>query len=137
MHKFPKRFRALSAAVLLGLSGGAFAENQGLTRTIVTKSDVSVPDREAIITRVEFAPGGLADWHTHPGDEMSYVAEGEVTVMVAGQAPRKYPAGAAFVIPAGVVHSARNESSAATRLVGVYLLEKGKPLATPAPAPAQ
>ena len=127
----------LAALFLISVSGLALAENRGLTRTIVTKSDVSVPDREAIITRVEFAPGGLADWHTHPGDEMSYVAEGEVTLTIAGQAPKTYAAGTAFVIPAGTVHSARNETAGATRLVGVYLLEKGKPLATPAPAPAQ
>ena len=136
MPTYSKLLSAVSTVLFLSLPSAASAENQGLTRTIVTRSDVSVPDREAIITRVEFTPGGLADWHTHPGDEMSYVAEGEVTVMIAGQPPRTYAAGAAFVIPAGVVHSARNETSATNRLVGVYLLEKGKPLASPAPAPA-
>ena len=79
----------------------------------------------------------MAGWHTHPGDEISYVTEGEATLMIAGQAPRKVAAGEAFVIPAGVVHNAQNDGTRATKLVGVYVVEKGKPLASPAPAPAQ
>lgn len=34
---------------------------------------------------------------------------------------------------AGVVHDARNMSGAPVKLVGVYIVEKGKPLASPAP----
>ena len=45
--------------------------------------------------------------------------------------------GEAFVIPASVVHNARNPGSVPVKLAGVYVVEKGKPLATPAPAPAQ
>lgn len=46
-------------------------------------------------------------------------------------------AGEGFVIPAGVVHNAKNDSATAIRLVGVYVVEKGKPLASPASAPVQ
>jgi quercetin dioxygenase-like cupin family protein len=113
------------------------AQAPALTRTIVTKADVSVPNREAVIARVEVAPGGVAGWHTHPGDEISYVMEGEATLMIAGQPPRKVAAGEGFVIPAGVVHNAKNDGATAIKLVGVYVVEKGKPLASPAPAPAQ
>jgi quercetin dioxygenase-like cupin family protein len=122
---------------LLAFAGAIVAQNPGLTRTIVVKADVSVPGREAVVARVEVAPGGVAGWHTHPGDEISYVAEGEATLMIAGQPPRKVAAGEGFVIPAGVVHNARNDSMSAVRLVGVYVVEKGKPLASPASAPAQ
>jgi quercetin dioxygenase-like cupin family protein len=96
---------------------------------------VSVPNREAVIARVEVAPGGVAGWHTHPGDEISYVTDGEATLLVAGQPPRKVSAGQGFVIPAGVVHNAQNDGAVATKLVGVYVVEKGKPLASPASAP--
>ena len=37
-----------------------------------------------------------------------------------------------FVIKAGVVHDARNTGSVPMKLVGVYVVEKGKPLASPA-----
>jgi quercetin dioxygenase-like cupin family protein len=129
--------RILAGVALAGFVGVLIAQVPALTRTIVTRADVSVPGREAVIARVEVAPGGVAGWHTHPGDEISYVTEGEATLMVAGQPPRKVSAGEGFVIPAGVVHNAKNEGATATKLVGVYVVEKGKPLASPASAPAQ
>ena len=105
----------------------------GLTRTMVGRADVSVPGREAVVARVEVAPGAKAGRHTHPGDEISYVMEGEATLLIDGQPPRKVKAGESFVIPAGVVHDAHNNSNAPIKLVGVYVVEKGKPLASPAP----
>ena len=134
MTQHPKKF--VAGAILAVLAGMIVAQPPALTRTIVTRADVSVPGREAVIARVEVAPGGVAGWHTHPGDEISYVTEGEATLMIAGQPPRKVAAGEAFVIPAGVVHNARNEGTTPARLVGVYVVEKGKPLASPASAPA-
>ena len=132
------RLRALAVgAGLLAFAGVLVAQNSALTRTIVLTSDVSVPGREAVIARVEVAPGGVAGWHTHPGEEISYLLEGEADLLIAGQPPRKVAAGQAFVIPAGVVHNARNDGAAPVKLVGVYVVEKGKPLASPAPAPAQ
>jgi quercetin dioxygenase-like cupin family protein len=137
MVHFSRAFAAAGGVAVLAFAGVVFAQNPGLTRTIVTKADVSVPEREAVVARVEVAPGAVAGWHTHPGDEISYVTEGEATLMVAGQPPRKVAAGDAFVIPAGVVHNAKNDGATATKLIGVYVVEKGKPLASPAPAPAQ
>ena len=127
----------LAGAALVGFVGVIVAQVPALTRTIVTKADVSVPGHEAVIARVEVAPGGVAGWHTHPGDEISYVTEGEATLMVAGHPPRKVTAGEGFVIPAGVVHNAKNDSGTLVKIVGVYVVEKGKPLASPASAPAQ
>jgi quercetin dioxygenase-like cupin family protein len=127
----------IAGLALVLFAGVIVAQNPALTRTIVTKADVSVPGREAVVARVEVAPGGVAGWHTHPGDEISYVMEGEATLMIAGQPPRKVAAGEGFVIPAGVVHNAKNDGATATKLVGVYVVEKGKPLASPASAPAQ
>jgi quercetin dioxygenase-like cupin family protein len=123
-------------AVVLAAAGVIVAQTAALTRTMVTKADVSVPGREAVVARVEIAPGGVAGWHTHPGDEISYIMEGSATLMLAGQPPRQVSAGEGFVIPAGVVHNARNDGTSATKLVGVYVVEKGKPLASPASAPA-
>src|ERR1700674_5906728 len=87
-------FAAVSAGVL-------FSQTPGIKRTVVHKADVSVPGREAVIARVEVAPGANAGRHTHPGDEISYVAEGEGEILIEGQPPRKVKAGDGFVIPAG------------------------------------
>jgi len=54
---------------------------------------------------------------------------------MAGQPSRKVAAGQAFVIPAGTVHNAQNEGTVPVKLVGVYVVDKDKPLASPAAAP--
>ena len=128
--------RIAAAAALAVIAGMVIAQVPALTRTVVARADVSVPGREAVAARVEIAPGGTSGWHTHPGDEISVVNEGEVMLMVAGQPTRKVVAGEGFIIPAGTPHNALNEGKAPTRLVGVYVVEKGKPLASPASAPA-
>jgi quercetin dioxygenase-like cupin family protein len=131
-----KRIQKASAIALgLGLAATCLllAQNTGIQRTVVKKADVSVPGREAVIARVEIAPSASAGRHTHPGDEISYVTEGEGEILMEGQPPLKVKAGDGFVIPGGVKHDARNTGTSPLRLVGVYVVEKGKPLATPAP----
>jgi quercetin dioxygenase-like cupin family protein len=118
---------ATAAAPAAAPSSGA------LKREMVGRADVSVPGREAVVARVEVAPGGKAGRHTHPGDEISYVLEGESLLLVDGQPPRRVKAGETFIIPAGVVHDAHNDTAKPVKLVGVYVVEKGKPLASPAP----
>jgi quercetin dioxygenase-like cupin family protein len=128
------RFTLIAIAGALAIAAGAiYAQASGLTRTMVGKGDVSVPGREAVVARVEVAAGARAGRHTHPGDEISYVLEGESTLEIDGQPPRIVKAGESFVIPAGVVHDAYNHTNAPVKLVGVYVVEKGKPLASPAP----
>lgn len=109
------------------------AQTPGLQRTVVQKADVSVPGREAVIAHVEIAPGARAGRHTHPGEEMGYVMEGEGEVLIEGQPARKVKAGDGFVISAGLKHDAHNTGTQILKVVAVYLVEKGKPLATPAP----
>src|SRR6476469_5845212 len=121
------------ACALAFAAGALFSQNPGLKRTMVHKADVSVAGREAVIARVELAPQAKAGRHTHPGDEISYVLEGEGEILIEGQAPRKVKAGDGFVIPAGARHDAHNTGTSPLQMVGVYVVEKGKPLATPAP----
>src|SRR3954468_11284475 len=118
----PTRSRLLLAAaagaLALAAAGGLYAQASGLTRVMVGKGDVSVPGREAVIARVEVAPGGKAGRHTHPGDEISYILEGESLLLIDGQPPRRVKAGEMFVVPAGVVHDAHNDSSKPVKLLG-------------------
>jgi quercetin dioxygenase-like cupin family protein len=124
--------KLLAASTALLVMGGALAQAPGIKRTVVTRADVSVEGREAVVAKVELEPGVVAGRHSHPGDEISYVLEGEGELLIDGEAPRKVKAGEAFVIPAGKVHDARNSGSGTLRLIGTYVVEKGKPLATPA-----
>ncbi len=110
-----------------------FSQNPAIKRTIVERADVSVPGREAVIAHVEVAPGGHAGRHTHPGEEISYILEGEGEIVVEGAPVKPVKAGSGFVIPNGAKHDARNTGSGPLKLVAIYLVEKGKPIATPAP----
>ena len=74
-----------SGAIALIFTVLAVAQNPGLKRTVVMKADVLTSGREAVVARVEIAPGGASGWHTHPGDEISYIMEGEGELMIAGQ----------------------------------------------------
>ena len=124
---------ALALAFAMASTGSLVAQNTSIQRTVVQTADVSVPGREAVIARVVIGPFGKAGRHTHPGDEISYVLEGEGEILIDGQPPRKVKTGDGFVIPGGSMHDARNTGATNLRLVGVYVVEKGKPLATPAP----
>lgn len=110
----------------------AHAQTPGIQRAVVERADVSVPGREAVVARVELPPGAMAGRHTHPGDEIGYFIEGEGELLIDGEPPRKLKAGDAYVIPAGKVHDARNAGQATARIVGVFVVEKGQPLAMPA-----
>ena len=78
---------------------------------------------------VDVAPGAKAGRHTRPGDEISDVLKDYWwTVRL-----RAIKAGESFVVPAGAIHDAQNNGAAPAKLLGVYVVEKGKPLASPAP----
>lgn len=115
----------------LGLLAAAAAPAQ-VKRTPVLTADVAAPGHEAVVMRGELDAGASAPRHTHPGDEISYVLEGAAELLIDGEPPRIVKAGEAFVIPAGKVHGARNTGSVPMRFVGVYVVEKGKPLVVPA-----
>jgi quercetin dioxygenase-like cupin family protein len=85
---------------------------------------------------VEIAPGAASGWHTHPGEEITYITDGGISLTIAGQAARKVAAGEGFIVPAGAVHNAKNEGPVPAKLVVVYVVEKGKPLRTEARSPA-
>jgi quercetin dioxygenase-like cupin family protein len=114
-------------------AGALFAQSSGIQRTVVKRADVSVPGREAIIARVEIAPGSFVGRHTHFGEEISYIMEGEGEILVEGQPPLKVKSGDGFVVPAGAKHDAHNTGAMPLKVVAVYVVDKGKALATPAP----
>lgn len=124
--------RGAAVAALFCLCFAASAQVSGIRRTPLLKADLTIAGREAVVVRAEVDPGSTAGRHTHPGDEISYILEGEAELLIDGEPPRTVRAGEAIMIPAGKVHDARNSSTSVMRLVGIYLIEKGQPVATPA-----
>ena len=87
--------------------------------------------QETVVSVVEFGPGTAAPWHMHPGaQELLHVFEGSVTVEIEGQGATLVKTGEAGIIPAELVHLARNESASteAKALVIHSRAAKDKPL---------
>ena len=120
---------ALIAAVLIGGAAQAAspARPAGTTRTDLQRHDLSIPGREVVQLRVDFAPGASFPRHTHPGEEIIYVIEGSLEYEVAGNVVTVNAGGVLFV-PAGIIHAARNVGGVPAAELGTYLVEKGKPL---------
>ena len=57
--------------------------------------------------------------------------EGTIVVEMEGKPAETKKAGEGIIIPAGTVHNARNTSKATARVLATYIIEKGKPVATP------
>ena len=124
--------------ILLGLAvvafagvGVAIAQQTGIKRTPLQKLDF--PAGYNTITAIAEVPaGGAAGRHTHPGAETGYVLEGELELVIDGQAPMKIKAGESYQIPEGAVHDAK-AGDKPFKVLGVYVVKAGEPLAKPAP----
>ena len=114
------------------LSGILAAQQPAFKRTVLQQSEISVAGREAITAVGEFEPGATPGRRTHFGEEIGYVLEGTLLVEQDGKAPVTLKAGGTFLIPAGTIHNATNTGTSNARILATYIVEKGKPLATPA-----
>lgn len=103
-----------------------------IKRTPLQKFDVPGTSYEAVIGIAEIIPNANIGRHSHFGVESGYVLEGELSLMVDGQPAKLLKAGDSYQIPAGVIHDGRSGPQGG-KVIATYVVEKGKPLATPAP----
>jgi len=121
----------MAAGLAAALAAGVlYAQAPGFKRIAVQDQDLSVPGRNAVQAKAEFDPGGAVGRHTHPGEELSIVLQGQLLLEVDGQPPRTIKAGQSFFIPAGVVHAGKNTGKGKAVVFATYVVEKGKPVAT-------
>jgi quercetin dioxygenase-like cupin family protein len=121
---------AFLAAILVVGSGSplpAQPRPAGTTRTDLQRYDLSIPGREVLQARVDFAPGASFPRHRHPGEEIIYVIAGTIEYEVDGKLV-VVKAGDVLFVPDGVVHAARNVGTDPAAELATYVLEKGKPL---------
>ncbi len=126
--------RSLLALVVIVVvaSGGVAAQQSGFTRTLLQDQDLSIAGQHVVQARAEFQPGVGSGRHTHPGEEIAYILEGQVEVAIDGRPPITVKAGEPFFVPAGVVHEGRNTGTVVARVLATYVVEKGKPVSAPA-----
>jgi quercetin dioxygenase-like cupin family protein len=107
----------------------ASAQTAGIKRTPLQKVEVPGTNYELVFGLAEFSANATIDSHTHPGDVLAYVIDGEFPLAVEGQPHRVFKAGESFLVPAERVHVERMGDKGA-KVIALYVVPKGKPLAT-------
>jgi quercetin dioxygenase-like cupin family protein len=125
--------RVTLAACVLALAAATspLAQAPSIKRTLLQRTDLG-NNMEMILGLAEIAPGGSTGRHTHFGVESGYMIAGSASMEIEGEAPRLLKAGDSYTIPANKVHDARAVGDAPATVIATYVVEKGKPLATPA-----
>jgi quercetin dioxygenase-like cupin family protein len=108
------------------------AATAGVTRKILSQTDGPAPGYTTLLVEAIIEPGVTVARHTHPGIESAYVLEGGFELPVQGQETRMIKAGDGFQIPPETAHAGGKPGDAKTRILITYVVEKGKPLASPA-----
>ena len=123
------------AGVGIAVDRTAFAQQPkpGITRTILQRVDEpGAPNYEAVMAIAEIPPGMSSGRHKHPGIELAYILDGTMTVEHDGSPTTTVKAGDA-VMNKAEIHNAKNTSTKPVKILAVYLVEKGKPMAESVP----
>jgi quercetin dioxygenase-like cupin family protein len=112
--------------------GAPPAATSGVTRKILSQMDGPVPGYVTISVEAEIDAGATVARHTHPGIESGYILEGGLDLPIDGQSTRTLKPGDVFQVPAGTPHAGGKPGDKKTRIAITYVVEKGKPLASPA-----
>jgi quercetin dioxygenase-like cupin family protein len=125
---------SLIAALALSLSAVADDSKPQPQRAILERHDQSeVPGKEIVIGTATLPAGTAIGFHVHPGDEAGYVLKGTVIWRTKGQPDRTLKAGDSFFNPRGAVHSIAATDASEGMAISTWIVDKGKPLATPVP----
>jgi quercetin dioxygenase-like cupin family protein len=127
-----------AAFIAFAFAASAVAQQAGtplhptpIKRIPLQKFDVPGTNYETVIGIAEIAPNVNIGRHTHPGPESGYMLEGEFVLLVEGQSPLPVKVGESYKVPPGAIHDARTGEKGA-KVIATYVVEKGKPLASPA-----
>ena len=121
---------ALACVALTAIVASAAAQQAGIKRTVLRTIDY--PAGYTTVTAVvELAPGSCSGRHTHPGIDSGFVMQGDFVLKMDGKPEQTFKAGDSFETSPLIPHDACSMSGA--KLVDTWVIEKGKPLASPAP----
>jgi quercetin dioxygenase-like cupin family protein len=108
------------------------AQALAMKRTVLLKEDLAMPGHEVVPAIVALPNGARSGRHTHPGEEVGSMLEGTIILAVEGKPQRTLKAGDTFFVEKARLHETINESGAPAKILATYMVEKVKPLATPA-----
>ena len=101
-------------------------------RKSLLQQDLSIPNYSTALVEVTIPAGGREGRHTHPGSAVVYVQQGALTLAMEGVPDKTYQVGESVFIPTGKIHEGINNGSATMKAIASFVVEKGKPLASPA-----
>ncbi len=119
-----------AAATLTAPTALADDPTAGVSRTELQRSAAPTPGFEIIQTRFEIPVGKESGRHSHPGPEVGYIVQGDVDMVFDDRPTQHLHSGDPFLIPAGVVHNARNVGTVRTLMLSTYVVPADQPLVT-------
>ena len=137
-----RNFAGFASCALCAISGFAATDAMateeppraavsGITRKILSQMDGPMPGYVTIIAEAEIEPGVMVARHTHPGIDSGYILEGEFDLPIQGQPTERLKPGDAYQVPAETPH-AGIKTEQKVRITNTFVVEKGKPLSSPA-----
>ena len=121
---------AIACVAMPAIVVSAFAQQPAIKRTVLRSIDF--PAGYTTVTAiVELAPGACTGRHTHPGIDSGYVLQGDFELKVDGKPDQTLKAGNSYETSPQTPHDGCSVSG--NKLVDTFVIEKGKPLASPAP----
>jgi quercetin dioxygenase-like cupin family protein len=125
---------SLIAAATLSVGAVADDAKPQPQRAVLERHDqADVPGKEIVVGTATLPPGSVIGFHVHPGDEAGYVLKGSVIWKTRGKPDKTLKAGDSFFNPRGAVHSIVATEAGEAMVVSTWIVDKGKPLATPVP----
>jgi quercetin dioxygenase-like cupin family protein len=112
--------------------GAQPAATPGVTRKILSQTDGPAAGYVTLLVEATIEAGVAVGRHTHPGIESAYVLEGGFELPIQGKQTVTLKAGDGFQIPPETPHAGGKPGDAKSRILITYVVEKGKPLASPA-----
>jgi quercetin dioxygenase-like cupin family protein len=119
-------------ALLLGAPESRAQQPDPIKRTILQRAEFPGDKMATLLVLIEVIPNGLVARHTHPGVEIGYILEGSAEFTIEGQSPKLFRQGDSYMVPVTAPHVVK-AGAAGVKLIGTFVVDKDKPLASPAP----
>jgi quercetin dioxygenase-like cupin family protein len=121
---------AIACVTVPVIAVSAIAQQPAFKRTVLRSIDYPA-GYTTVTVIVEIAPGACTGRHTHPGIDSGYVMQGDFVLKIDGKPEQTLKAGDTYETSPQVPHDACSVSG--NKLIDTFVVEKGKPLASPAP----
>lgn len=125
-----KNFLLIFLVMMLAGVGTSIANEdpkpKPFSTTLYTGPIHGIENKEIIVSLVELSPGQAAPLHTHPGEEIAFIIEGEAIQHVGNKGEEIKVPGDVAHIPYGAVHTVRTDKKPLKAVV-FRIHEKGKP----------